>query len=305
MRRVSRADGGCRRLLRQLAWAGACVLLSAFLVPTLQSQGAPTPAGTRIDNWAEATYIGPNGNTYRVTSDTLSVIVGQVAGIDLDPPRSSVNDPGNTIVFPHTLTNLGNGVDSFTVSVTSPAGWPVTVYLDVNGDAALDSGDSPLSGPLPLVQGETKALLVVVQVPALATVRGTTDTLAVVATSQYNGSVSDAVADVLEIRDVGIVVSLSKTVDQPSATIGDVLTYTIAYTASGSGSATNFRIVDLVPTGTSYVPGSMRLNGALLTDAAGDDAGVFELAQNRINVSVGAIAGGNTGTVTFQVRVDG
>ena len=305
MRRVSRADGGRRHPLRLLAWAGACVLLSAFLAPTLHSQGAPTPAGTRIDNWAVATYIGPNGNTYQVTSDTLSVIVGQVAGVDLDPPRFSVGDPGNTIVFPHTLTNLGNGADSFAVSVTSPAGWPVTVYLDVNGDGILDSGDSPLSGPLPLTLGETQALLVVVQVPALATIRGTTDTLAVVATSQYNGSVSDAVADVLEIRDVGIVVSLSKTVDQPSATIGDVLTYTIAYTASGPGSATNFRIVDLMPTGTSYVPGSMRLNGALLTDAASDDAGVFDLAQNRVTFLVGALAGGDNGTVTFQVRVDG
>jgi uncharacterized repeat protein (TIGR01451 family) len=240
-----------------------------------------------------------------VSSDTLSVIVGQVAGLDLDPPRFSVGDPGNAIVFPHTLTNLGNGADSFAVSVTSPAGWPVVVHLDANGDGVLDPGDLPLTGPLALTHGETQALLVVVQVPALATVRGITDTLSVVATSQFDGSVSDGVDDVLEIRDVGIVVSLTKTVDQPSATIGDVLTYTIAYTASGPGNATNFRIVDLMPTGTSYVPGSMRLNGALLTDAPGDDAGVFDLAQNQVTVTVGAIAGGDSGSLTFQVRVDG
>ena len=305
MRRVSRADGGRSHLLRQFTWAGACVLLSAFLAPQLSAQGAPTPAGTRIDNWAEASYIGPNGNTYRVTSDTLSVIVGQVAGVDLDPPRSSVGDPGNTILFPHTLTNLGNGTDSFAVSVTSPAGWPTVVHVDANGDGVLDPGDLPLTGPLPLTQGETQALLVVVQVPALATVRGTSDTLEVVATSQYDGSVSDAVDDVLEIRDVGIVVSLTKTVDQPNATIGDVPTYTIAYTASGPGNAGNFRIVDQMPAGTSYVPGSMRLNGALLTDPAGDDAGDFDVAANRVTFLVGAIVGGDNGTVTFQVRVDG
>lgn len=305
LRRVFRVDIGCRHSLRKSSWAGACVLVSAFFAPELLAQGAPTPAGTQIDTWAEATYLGPNGNTFSVSSDTLSVFVGQVAGVDVDPPRSSIGDPGDTIVFPHVLTNLGNGGDSFVLSVTSPAGWPAVVHDDANANGALDAGELPLSGPLPLAQGEVYAILVVVQVPPLATLRGTSDTLAVVATSQHDGSESDALDDVLEIRDTGILVSLAKTVDQPSATIGDVLTYTVVYTAAGPGGATNFQIMDLVPNGTSYVPGSMRLDGALLTDAAGDDAGVFDLTSNRVTFLVGDIAGGDSGTATFQVRVDG
>lgn len=304
-RAVSPAMGGRSHPLRRVAWAGVSVLLSAFLAPELWAQSAPTPAGTRIANWAEATYVGPNGNTYRVYSDTLAVVVAQVAGLDLDPPRVSVADPGATVVFQHTLTNLGNGTDSITVTVTHTTAWPVRVYMDLNANGALDASDLEVTGPLVLDMGEAVALLVAVDVPGVATVRGTIDTLEVVATSGFDATVTDSIQDLLEIRDVGIVVTLSKSVDRPSAIIGDILTYTIGFVASGTGSATNLQLIDLVPTGTSYVPGTMALSGVPLTDAAGDDAGTFDVAGNRVVYTIGAVAGGDSGTVSFQVRVDG
>jgi hypothetical protein len=41
----------------------------------------------------------------------------------------------------------------------------------------------------------------------------------------------------------------------------------------------------------------------LLTDVAGDDAGVFDVGGNRVVFRIGNIQGGDSGTVTFQVRV--
>ena len=280
-----------------------CSLLLLSLVAT--TGWAQTPAGTQISAFAQVTYESSTGMVYTAQSGAVVMMVAQVAGVDLEPPRSTIGDPGNTVVFNHTLANIGNGTDSIAASVTSPLGWPVRLYIDANASGGLDAGDPLVSGPITLAMGDTARLLVAVDVPGSATVRGTTETLDVFATSIYDGSASDALQDVLQIQDVGILVSLSKSADRPSATIGDVLTYTIAYNASGPNTANNFQITDPIPTGTSYVPGSMRWNGTSLTDAGGDDAGFYDAAGDRVLFIIGAITGGDSGTVTFQVRVGG
>ena len=264
---------------------------------------AQTPAGTQINSFAQATYEAPNGMTFTAYSDTLVMVVAQVAGTDLGPPRSAVSDPAKIVAFSHVLTNMGNGTDSMTVVATSQMGWPVRVHRDVNADGVLDAGDPQVTGPIVLAMGAAAELLVAIDVPRLATVRGTIDTITVIVISETDPSISDGLLDVLEIRDVGIVVSLNKLVDRTTATIGDILTYTITYSASGTNTATNFEIKDLIPTGTSYVPGTLRWNGTPLTDAAGDDAGVFDVGGNRVVFRIGTIQGGDSGTVTFQVRV--
>ena len=67
---------------------------------------------------------------------------------------------------------------------------------------------------------------------------------------------------------------------------------------------------DVLPAGTAFVPGSIRLNGAPLSDAAGDDLG--ELAGDRVVVRLGAGATAGAGgtlapsasaTVSFQATV--
>ena len=272
----------------------------ALFAPAVWAQ---TPAGTQINSFAEASYEAPNGLIFTAYSDTLLMVVAQVAGTDLEPPRSAVSDPAKIVAFSHTLTNMSNGTDSMTVVATSQMGWPVRVHLDVNADGVLDAGDPEVTGPIVLVMGVAAELLVAVDVPGLATVRGTIDTITVIAISEIDPSRSDGLLDVLEIRDVGIAVSLNKLVDRTTATIGDILTYTITYSASGTNPATNFEIQDLIPIGTSYVPGTLLWNGTSLTDGPGDDAGVFDVGGNRVVFRIGTIQGGDSGTVTFQVRV--
>ena len=53
------------------------------------------------------------------------------------------------------------------------------------------------------------------------------------------------------------------------------INYTITVQATGSGSAANTVFSDNIPANTTYVPGTLRLNSALLSDAAADDAGEF------------------------------
>jgi hypothetical protein len=61
------------------------------------------------------------------------------------------------------------------------------------------------------------------------------------------------------------------------------------------------RIEDPVPAGTRYVPDSLMLDGALLSDAADDDAGQADNAT--IAVTLGDIAVAGVRTVQFQVQI--
>jgi uncharacterized repeat protein (TIGR01451 family) len=288
------------RPFRRNGW-GAGVLLLLAVAPGLAGQA--TPAGTQIVNSAQVSYQALNGLTYTVGSNASVLVVGQVAGVDVSAPGVSIADPGATVTFVHTLTNLGNGTDSFVVAGRSQAGWPVRVYRDANGNGAVDAGDPLVSGPLVLGMGSAVSLLLAVDVPPLATLRGTTDTIHLSGTSQFNAAVADSLIDQLQIRSVGIVVTLTKSVDRVSATVGDILTYTVRYDAVGASSATNFRLTDPIPLGTTYVPGTIRLNGAPLSDVAGDDAGTFDGVTGRVVVVLATIAGGESGTLTFQARV--
>ena len=94
----------------------------------------------------------------------------------------------------------------------------------------------------------------------------------------------------------------TKTVDAATASLGDTLTYTVDVQNTGADGATGTTFTDLIPEGAVFVPGSIELNGAPLTDAAGDDAGEF--AGGQVVARLGTLAP-TTGsaTVSFQVMV--
>jgi uncharacterized repeat protein (TIGR01451 family) len=278
---------------------GAALLL-CVIGPHLLAQG-PTPAGTQISNVADATYLAENGVTYTARSNVLVVTVGQVGGVDLAPPRAATANSGDRVVFAHTVTNVGNGTDSLRLAAVSRSGWTATVYRDVNGDGVLDPSDPAIQG-LTLAAGAAQAVLAAVDVPTSPTVRGTTDTVTVTAVSVYDGA-SDAVLDVLQIPDAGVLVTLAKLVDRTTATTGDVLSYTLTVDASGTNPATNLIVGDPIPAGTAYVPGSLLWGGTPLTDAMGDDAAGFDAAGNRVVFALGDLPSGRSGTLAFQVRI--
>jgi uncharacterized repeat protein (TIGR01451 family) len=89
-----------------------------------------------------------------------------------------------------------------------------------------------------------------------------------------------------------------------TAVPGSTITYSIVATTTGSGSLPNLTITDVVPTGTTYVPGSITLNAASQTDAADADASRFDTGTGTVSVGLGTVAGGQTRTVTFRVTIN-
>jgi uncharacterized repeat protein (TIGR01451 family) len=87
-----------------------------------------------------------------------------------------------------------------------------------------------------------------------------------------------------------------------TAVPGSIITYRIVATVSGTGNMNGLGITDIVPAGTTYVTNSITLGGNGLSDNVDADAGNF--TGNTVSVSLGTVPGGQTRTVTFQVRIN-
>jgi uncharacterized repeat protein (TIGR01451 family) len=89
---------------------------------------------------------------------------------------------------------------------------------------------------------------------------------------------------------------------------GDTIEYTVTLVNTGTKQAEDVVFVDPLPDRTTFVPGSMTLNGQPLTDAADGDVGDFDATNPAaITVKVGAISnveGANSASLAFRVQVD-
>lgn len=87
---------------------------------------------------------------------------------------------------------------------------------------------------------------------------------------------------------------------------GATVHYTLTVTASGSGNAVGVAISDPIPGSTSYVPGTLKLNGKSLTDAVDGDAGeVTSSGTGTMTVRLGDMTAATpVQTITFDVKID-
>ncbi|MGL4875840.1 MAG: beta strand repeat-containing protein [Clostridium sp.] len=85
----------------------------------------------------------------------------------------------------------------------------------------------------------------------------------------------------------------SKTVDKKEATIGDVVTYTIVLKNVGNVPTNNTVFKDTIPTGTTFVPSSVVLNGVVLSTA-----------NPETGISLGTVQPLAVNTIVFKVTVN-
>lgn len=109
----------------------------------------------------------------------------------------------------------------------------------------------------------------------------------------------------VELYVPDLVTSLSKSaVDLNGGDLlpGDIIEYTISFMNTGQDGATNVVVTDPIPTGTTYVPGSLQIltnaTGAptgVQTDAGGDDLAEFQAGLNRVRFRLGQGANATSG----------
>lgn len=271
-----------------------------------------TPAGTAITNKATGTYTDANDNTYApVTSNTVTTTVSQVGGIAVFPLTTTQNGaPGGTTYFTGTITNTGNGTDTFTLSSTTglPSGWTTVLYVDQNRDGLLTDADKvngnyvEQTGPMTLTADGISYLVRAVTAPAGATA-GATATLNVTWASSTFPAQTQTATRTTNI--LAAVITVTKTTAPVNPQPGDTVTYTVSYNNSGTAAGFLTIVSDPVPANTTYKTASLKINNVVKTDAAdGDEADYNVTNPGKVTYNLGTVAPGASGTVSFQVTVN-
>ena len=316
--------------------SAACGVLP-FLLCSAPALAAGVKAGVLIENTATATYTSGTA-TGTIQSNKVTVRVDELLDVSVAGLTSSLAATGGgQAVLAYSIVNTGNGPEAFNL-VAAPAAvgndFDVTVSsiaVDSNGNGTYDPGVDEVLGAgasTPLIDADASLkIFVLVSVPSGAA-DGKTSQVTLTATAvtgsgapgtSFTGAGAgggDAVVGQSgarssaedSLRVEAATVSLTK-----SATLlnqfggstpipGAVITYRIDAAVSGSGSVGNLVVNDVIPAGTSYEPGSLKLDGSALTDAADSDAGAASSAG--IAVQLGTAAGGSTRSVTFKVKIN-
>jgi uncharacterized repeat protein (TIGR01451 family) len=301
---------------------------------------AGTLAGTNITTVATATYDIPGSGAASVTSNSVTLRVDEL--LDVSVARTSPGDvitfPGATgQLLSFTISNAGNGSERLALAARDAIGGDQfdpsvnAIVLDSNGNGAYDAGVDTLyvagSNDPQLAPDSSLAVFVLSSMPvaSLNGQRGQIDLTAVAVTGsgapgtsfagQGQGGVNavvgatgaDGVASgFYAVANIALSFVKSATVADPfggaTSVPGGTITYTVTATVNGSGSLLNVRVADPIPAGSTYVPGSITLEGAALSDANDGDAGAF--TGTGISVALGTLATGATRAITFKVQID-
>ena len=256
----------------------------------LASGGSAAHGGTdAFDVTGLQFFVDVNGNgTYEAGTDTATVIDNLAA------------DGGNKYVFivgdiPLSATNGQVAGVTLTGTALNSNGTAITAATDATANSATTMetifADTAKSG----VGGTSAA-------------RDGID----VATDDYTVS-----AAVLSVYKSSTVISDGVSGSNPKAIPGAVVEYCISVAnAAGGATATNISISDLVPTNTTYSPGTIKVNGTVtspgagqtcsagtaVTDAADADAGSF--ASNTVSGTLANVAAGGSTALIFRVTIN-
>lgn len=179
----------------------------------------------------------------QIVTDTT--IVSQTAGVDIEASENGLGLPAQTISYSHTLTNTGDGIDEFELSILSetPSGWNVTLTPTQTGILTIN---------------ESIPFTVTVDVPA-GTLSDTVHVVEVIANA-YDPDASDILTDT---TTVGPSYGLSLTPDR-SSNVSDGVTAVYTHTLQNTGNLTDTInlsslstpnwLVDIEPTSVTLDP---------------------------------------------------
>jgi len=300
---------------RLLMFFAAAAALGLLLAPSAMAVG--TLAGTVIENQAFADYNDANGNPRtRVYSNTVTTTVSQVAGISVTPETNTREGiAGGRVYYGVTICNTGNGPDTADLALSGNA-WDAVIYFDDNGDGVWDPlvETTVVDNTGVLAADACYRVIVVTDVPPEAG-NGDSDAIVLTGTSRFNPAVADT-GTYTTTAESALFEIAKYVVDTPANPVpGDIITYKVTGTNSGSAPTEDIRAEDVIPAGTSYVAGSMRVG--LITDGytdatsitddddgdeIGDIGGYFD--GTKVVYTKGSFGAGDTGSFFFQVEVN-
>lgn len=338
-------DNPSLRLVSARERVRSFIMACALCLYGTAASAAGTPVGTVIQNTATVDFDLAGTPTTVVTNTTTITVVERIdVVVTLQSPQILVaaNDFDQALLF--TVTNTGNGTETFALTMDNVLGGndfdpvpstPAAIYFDTDAsgdfDILVDQPYNPGTNDPDLAADEAISVFLVNDIPGTV-VNGNIGRSELTATSatgsgapgdeflgQGDGGVDAVVgntggeaADIGEyiVSDVQVNLVKSQLVADPfggsQPVPGATITYTITVDVVGSGTATASAVNDIIPTYSTYVANSIRLNGGALTDAIDADAGEFDTSVvPTVVVRLGDLTqAGGTQTVEFQVTID-
>jgi uncharacterized repeat protein (TIGR01451 family) len=316
------------------------LLAIALVLITAPALARGTLAGTIITNQATVEVVAADGNQSTINSNIVALNVNEI--IDVAISRDSASDvlvlageQNKPLQF--TLTNKGNGEEAFILdpnfNLTSDQYDPNTpiIIFDIDGNGQYDPQIDAIyvrgqNEPVLAPEASIKLLLLgSIPTSALDTHKGYAELTATASTghgaagtlfSNAGTTGVDALIGATTARAIAQGVYLVSTVDTQFTKTqivtdpaggnipmsGAIITYQLSAIVNGSGEIQNASIVDAIPSGTTYLQGSLKLNAADVTDTSDNDAGSY--ANNEIRVTLGNVRAPALNTVTFQVKIN-
>lgn len=311
-------------------WASAALGgLGCLMTPTMAR--AMTPACANVTNVASVAFE-LDGRPATAASNAATTRVGQLLDLQLVASGGAVTmASARSTPIAFALTNAGNGPEAFLLKgAIDVDGATVEGFaVDANGDGKFD----PAIDPLIAAGGATAPVAAGAGITVFALVRGgarpTTGTVtvaaevaigagtpgrvipgrdgacdAVVGGTSASGSASVPVS-IVASDPAAVTLVKSQTIVAPNGSSvpvrGATVTYSIESRFDQGGIVDAARLADQVPVGTTYVPGSLKLDGTVLSDADDGDPGRFDGAA--VNVALGTVAAPARHTIQFQVII--
>ena len=312
--------------------AAVAVALGGLAAVPGQAFAAAPAANSTIGNTASATYTDASLVNRTATSNTVNTIVQQVSSFTLVADRTATVAPGGQVVYSHTLTNTGNGSESFVLSSAQSGADSIdlngfAIYADADGNGVADNAidlSLPGNNTVSLAGGGVFKFVVVGSAPGTAVAGNTAVTTVTVTTAV---SAFNPVADALTNTDTATVtadavITVLKSASVITGPTGTIVQYTLTYTNSGNNTATGVVITDAIPremvgaSGMKYQASSgIWSAGGTLTDTNGAaDDGSAGINYNvtgapagddeMVNITIASVAPNVSGTIKFSVVVD-
>lgn len=333
----------CNALASTFSWVARCSLLCACFTLSNPATAAGTAVGTVIENTANVSF-DLAGTPLVAQSNTTTIVVAERINVTttLQSPQIlvSANDTDQALLF--TVTNTGNGTETFQLSIDSviagddfdPVPSAIAIYFDTDGSGDFNLGDQAYvagTNDPNLTADESVSILILNDIPN-AVVNGNIGRSQLTATSATGtgapgtvfagqgdggvdavvGSTGGSAFDVGEylVSDVLINVVKAQIVADPFGGTepipGATLIYTVDVNVASAGVATASVLRDVIPPLTTFVPNSITLNGAAITDATDTDAGEFDISgAPTVIVRLGDLVQvDGIQTIVFQVTID-
>jgi uncharacterized repeat protein (TIGR01451 family) len=294
------------------------IIVAASLLPICFSsaQERSTTGGSILHIQGLGFYKDDDGREHRTASEIITIVIQTVSLLYVTPNETA---PSAQVQHHQEFTRVfqicsgGNDSENVIVSkieVASPAR-VISLYFDtdVSGtisftDLEIHLGDTRSPNLQPggcigvLVLLNSESFPSQTNLPIRLTARSTT-AAAINGIQEATGQIINTVSDGPRITGPDglapllLVNGLLKTV----ATVNEVVTYSMVMRNSGDGSAQGAVYLDTLPEGLEYLPGTLKLDNALITNAKAS------VSNSLIEADIGSLAPDQLMRIEYQARV--